>query len=102
MRVGISAMGKDEKSDVSEVGGRSPYYLIFEDGKLIKAIENPYVHGGRAGIKVAEMLKNEGVEIVVCGRVGRNMKDVLEQGGVKVKEVENKKVEEVLKELNEV
>jgi len=73
MRIAIASDGKDENAKVSKVSGRAPYYLIFEDGKLTKAIKNPFrIGGGGAGFGVAEMLSDEKVEIVISGKFGTN------------------------------
>jgi len=42
VKTAIASNGKDEKAQVSEVSGRAPYFLIFEDGKLTKTIKNPF------------------------------------------------------------
>ncbi len=70
MKIAIASEGKDESSQVSAVSGRAPYYLIFEDKKLIKTVENPFRFGGGAGFAVAQMLANEDVKLVVSGHFG--------------------------------
>ena len=58
MKVAISSVGKDENSKVSMAGGRAPYYLIFEDRKLVKVMSNPFrVGGGGAGFAVGSILQ---------------------------------------------
>ena len=102
MKIAIASEGKDEKAVSSEVGGRAPYYLIFEEGKLVKTIKNPFAFGGGgAGFGVAQMLENEGVELVICGKMGENMKGALVNKGIKFKEISRKRIEEILKELRE-
>ena len=87
MRIAISSTGKDENSPISEASGRAPYYLIFEDGKLVKTIKNPFrMGGGGAGFGVAEMLADEGVDLVISGRIGPNMKGALESKGIEYQE----------------
>ncbi len=101
MRVAISSVGEDENSKVSEESGRAPYYLIFEDGKLIKTIKNPFRSGGGgAGFSVAEMLSDEKVEMVVSGKFGPNMIRSFESKGIKYKEVSGITVKEVLDETD--
>jgi len=78
MKVAIASVGKDENSKISEVAGRASYYLIFEDGKLVKVVKNPFkVGGGGAGFGVAEMLSGERVGLVVAGSFGMNMQGAL-------------------------
>ncbi len=100
MKIAISSESKDENSTVSSVSGRAPYYLIFEGGKLVKVIKNPFaVGGGGAGFGVAQMLGNEGVELVISGKFGENMKGALGSKGIKFKEISGKKIKAVLKEV---
>jgi len=97
MKIAIASEGKDEKSQISLRGGRAPYYLIFEDKKLIETIKNPFaVGGGGAGWSVAKMLGDKKVELVIAGRVGPNMEFALKEKKIGFKEEQDKKVKEVL------
>ena len=99
MKVAIASMGKNENSEVSEVGGRAPYYLIFEDKKLVKTIKNPFaVGGGGAGWSVAYMLAEEKIELVIAGKIGPNMETALKQKNIKFKQAEGK-IDEVLEHV---
>ena len=100
MKVAVASSGKDEDSEVSPISGRAPYYLVYEDGKLIETIKNPFaIGGGGAGLSVAQMLSNKGVELVVSGRFGPKMEDALKAKGIKMKSEYNKKVKQVIEEL---
>ncbi len=100
MKIAIASTDKTEKSEVSPVSGRAPFYLIFENKKLVKVISNPFrIGGGGAGFSVAQMLVNEKVDLVIAGNFGPNMLSALESKGIKVKVVQGKTVEETLKEL---
>lgn len=100
MKIAIASPSKDENSQVSEVGARAEYYLLFEDKKLVKIIPNPFrVGGGGAGFSVSQMLANEKVNLFVAGRIGPNMRSALEEKGIKIRETSNKTVKEVLKEI---
>jgi len=100
MKIAISSVGETEDSKISEVSGRAPYYLIFEDKKLVKAIKNPFkVGGGGAGFSVAQMLINEGVELVISGSIGNNMKTSLEEKDIKTQEAKDEIVKEVIESL---
>ncbi len=100
MKIAIASEKEDIESDVCPTAGRSPYYLIFEDKELVKTIKNPFaVGGGGAGFGVAQMLANEDVNLVISGRFGGNMISAMEEKGMKYKEINNKKVNEVLEEL---
>ena len=100
MRVAIASKGGDENSEVSEVAGRAPYYLIFEEGKLVKVIKNPFrMGGGGAGFGVAEMLSDEKVDVVISGRFGPNMVRALQSKGIRYIEVQEISVKEALEKV---
>ncbi|HEX32832.1 MAG TPA: hypothetical protein ENG01_00270 [Candidatus Aenigmarchaeota archaeon] len=85
MKIAVAAEKPDLDAHISSASGRSPYYLIFEDGKLVKQIKNPFMFGGGAGFAMAQLLADEGVELVIVGQVGPNFVNVLQSRGVKYK-----------------
>jgi predicted Fe-Mo cluster-binding NifX family protein len=98
MKIAVASTGKSEDSEVSPISGRAEYYLIFEGGKLVKTISNPFkIGGGGAGPAVVQMLANEGVEKIISGRFGPKMVQAMEDKGIKHETVEGKKVKEVAK-----
>jgi predicted Fe-Mo cluster-binding NifX family protein len=102
MKIAVASTGKDAESQVSAKGGRAPYYLIFEDDKLVKTIKNPFaVGGGGAGVSVAYMLAKEKVKLVLVGELGGNMKMVLEEKGVKSKSISGMTVKDALADVLE-
>jgi len=91
MKIAIASEGKDENSEICVRGGRAPYYLIFENKKLIEVIKNPFATGsGGAGWSVAYMLANKKVDLVVAGKMGFNMITALKEKNLKFKEVDGK------------
>ena len=100
MKIAISSIGKDENSEVSYVTGKAPYFLIFEDGKLVKVLSNPFkIGGGGAGFSVAEMLSDEKVEMIVSGEFGGNIIGALESKGIEHKEISEVTVKEALEKV---
>ncbi len=100
MKIAIAAEGKEETSYVSLVSGRAPYYLIFEDNKLVKTISNPFkTGGGGAGIGVVKMLEKEGVSLVISGNFGSNMIEYLNDKKMKYKLIKDKTAKEALEEI---
>ena len=98
MKIAIASENKTKESEISEKGARAPYYLIFENKKLIKTLKNPFaVGGGGAGWSVAYMLADEKVDLVIAGRVGPNMETALKEKGLKSKEASGK-----ISELKEI
>jgi len=97
MKIAIASEGKDNDSEVSQRGGRAPYYLIFEDKKLIEAIKNPFASGsGGSGFSVAYMLADKKVNLVIAGKFGGTMESALKEKEIKFREESDKKVEEVI------
>ncbi|MCK4649794.1 NifB/NifX family molybdenum-iron cluster-binding protein [Candidatus Pacearchaeota archaeon] len=97
MKIAVASEGKNKTSEISQRGGRAPYYLIFQDKKLIESVKNPFATGGGgAGFSVAYMLADKKVNFAIAGKFGENMKSALKEKGIKFKEESGKKVEEVI------
>ena len=91
MKIAIASEGKDIESEISLKGGRAPYYLIFENKKLVETIKNPFATGGGgAGWSVAYMLADKKVNLVIAGRIGPNMQTALKEKNIKSKETQGK------------
>lgn len=97
MKIAIASEGKDKNSEISQKGGRAPYYLIFEDNKLEETIKNRFaLGGGGAGFSVAYLLANKKVDLVIAGKIGGNMETALKEKEIKFQEESGKRVEEVI------
>ncbi len=97
MKIGIASEGKTLDSDVCPTAGRAPFYLVFEDKKLVKTIKNPFANGGGgAGFGVVQMLSNDGVEKIISGKFGDKLLDALKEKNMMNEEVSGKTVQEVL------
>lgn len=85
MKIAIAATNKEKSAQISDQGGRAPYYLIFDEkGILLEKIKNPFaVGGGGAGFAVAKMMQNKDVDIVVAGTIGEKMAKALEERKIK-------------------
>ena len=75
MKIAVAATNKNKNSEISPLGGRAPFYLIFnEKGELLDSLSNPFaVGGGGAGFAVAKMLADRKVDAVIAGGFGSNM-----------------------------
>ena len=89
MKIAIASRESKETSQISEVAGRAPFYLIFgEKGKLLESIKNPFaIGGGGAGFGVAKMLADKEVNVVIAGKFGGNMEGALKDQGLKYYEM---------------
>jgi predicted Fe-Mo cluster-binding NifX family protein len=97
MKIAIASEGKQKNSEISQKGGRAPYYLIFEDKKLIEIIKNPFATGsGGAGFSVAYMLADKKVELVIAGGIGENMVSALKEKQIGFKDNSGKEIKDLI------
>jgi len=100
VKIAIASSGKDETSKVSPIAARAPYFLIYKDKKLEKAIKNPFaVGGGGAGFGVAKMLENEKIDLIVSGHFGENIILALEERNIKRQELTEIEIKEAIEKL---
>jgi len=111
MKIAISSIDKNIESNVSDVFGRCPYFIIAEikDNKIEKteAIENKSINQtSGAGISTAQFIAEQNIKVVITGDVGPRALDVLSQLGIKIysgdgiiKEVLQEFIDEKLKEI---
>lgn len=97
MKIGIASEGKKLDSLVCPTAGRAPFYLVFEDKKLIKTIKNPFANGGGgAGFGVVQMLANEGVNKIISGKFGEKLVEALNEKNMTSEEITDKTIQEIL------
>ena len=96
MKIAIASEGRDINSTISSRGGRAPFYLIFEGKKFIESLANPFAQGGRnAGLEVADVLANKGVDMVIMGNIGPKMAYAFKSKNIKV-EIKMGRIKDVL------
>jgi predicted Fe-Mo cluster-binding NifX family protein len=85
IRIAIATDGKKPTASVSQLAGRCPYYLLFdEQGTFIEAIENPFkTSRGGAGISAVDFLAQKGVKIIVAESFGNKMISAMKSRGIK-------------------
>jgi len=84
IKVAVSAKGKNVESEVSDVFGRSPHFIIaeIEDGEIKKSetVENKSTDQmSGAGVSTAQLMAEKNVNAVITGNVGPRALDVLNQ-----------------------
>ena len=89
MKIGISSIGKNIESKVSDIFGRSPYFVVAEiEGDKIRGTEimenksTDQMSG--AGISTAQSLAEKNVKVVITGNVGPRALDVLKQFKIEI------------------
>lgn len=89
MKIAISSIGKDLKSEIDPRFGRCSYFLIVEiENKKIKgfrAIKNTAkAQAGGAGISAGEIIANQNVNGVITKNLGPKAFEVFKQFNIKV------------------
>lgn len=100
--IAVASDGKTLKDSVSQLAARCPYFLFIDGtGKLLEAVDNPYVETiGGAGVSAANFLAERNVTIVIAGMFGDKMRNVLETKEIAYFESQGT-VEEAIKKVLE-
>lgn len=86
MKICISACGKDSDSEVDPQFGRCNYFVIIDlETGSVTSIKNPGLEApSGAGIRAAEAIVNEGINILLTGSVGPNSFSILSEAGIEI------------------
>lgn len=89
MKIAVSSTDKNIESDVSDVFGRCPYFIVAEikDNKIekIEVIKNEGTDQmSGAGISTAQLMAEKNVNAVITGNVGPRALDVLNQFNIEI------------------
>ncbi|MEE4114062.1 MAG: NifB/NifX family molybdenum-iron cluster-binding protein [Desulfobacteraceae bacterium] len=86
--IALAAAGENENSEISEVAGRAPYYLIFDqNGVFVKSIKNSGQSSRRGSSSaVADLLLKESCNTVIAGQFGEKMKSRLKANQIEYHE----------------
>ena len=86
MKIAIPVDEKSLESNVCISFGRSPYFLIYDaDAKDSIFLDNSAAAStGGAGIKAAQMITDNKVNILLAPRLGENAADVLKAAEIKI------------------
>ncbi len=82
--IAVAAVDRIENSQISQKAARAPYFLIFDkNSKMLEAVSNPFGDSARrTGPKVAGLLAEKNVTVVVAGDFGQKMKIALDKYGI--------------------
>ncbi|MBN2093888.1 MAG: NifB/NifX family molybdenum-iron cluster-binding protein [Candidatus Zambryskibacteria bacterium] len=87
MKIAVASLEKNINSEISSQTGRSPYFLIFEEGELIEVWKNVFsMGGGGAGLSVAKIMFEKGVNKIIGGNIGENVAQALENKNITFEE----------------
>jgi len=96
MKIAIPVDDKSIESKVCISFGRTPYFLIYEtDTKQSVFLDNNAIASqGGAGIKAAQAIVDEGVNILITPRCGENAAEVLKPANIKLYKTVNDSIED--------
>lgn len=84
MKKVVASLGPNPNDPIAENAARAPYFLVFEDDKFVEAVKNPFTMWGWAWFAVAQMLKDIWADVFVAKKIWSNLKNTLDQFGIKV------------------
>lgn len=86
MKICVTAQGQNLKSKIDPRFGRCDYFLVLnEDGELVKNLSNPGSKTSKgAGIKAAQAIVDEEIDVVITGKIGPNASSVLQENNIKI------------------
>lgn len=86
MKICITTTGPDLDSSVDQVFGRCAYFLIVNsETEQFESVPNKAKEADRgAGIQASQTVVDLGVKKVICGNIGPNALNVLQESGVKI------------------
>lgn len=103
MKVAITTTGKDLKSNVSLVFGRSPDFIVvdLEDDEIkgLSATQNPVRYEKGAGNLAAQFMVDQDIEVLISGEMGPVAFHILKNAGIKVYKVAPLNAEKNLRQL---
>lgn len=96
MKIAIPIEEKSYKSDISNSLGRAPYFLIYSTvTKEYEFLDNrAVVEQGGAGIRVAQVIADNGVKSVITKRCGENAEKLFRKTEVFVYEAKDGNAEQ--------
>ena len=100
----ISSTGKSEKSFLDlRFGKCENIYLYNSSTGNNSLIENPFQNTDHSGVKLVELLKKEGVDVIITGEVGPLVSNLLEKEKLQLVllQEEKIKIEEVLDRIKD-
>ena len=103
MKIAVASTGYSLDSDVSPIFGRSSAFVIVEMDKSnitsTSIIKNPATT--RSGNTAAYFLTNQGIKVLISGKLGPVAFHTLKNAGIKVYKATSKSVEGNLKRFME-
>lgn len=98
MRVAVATQQGGLSDQVSPMVGRAPTYTLvkLEDDQIKNSsvMRNQFAQSASgAGVQAAQMLVNEGIEVILGGNFGPNLANIFNRAGVEMYQVQGETVE---------
>lgn len=86
MKIAIPVDNNNNNTTVCVSFGRTPYYMIFDtEAKVFEFLDNTAANAaGGAGIKAAQLLVNQKIDVLLTPRCGENAAAVLLAANIKI------------------
>lgn len=99
MRIAISASGKDANAQLDPRFGRCAFFAIYDNEKKEWSFlpNRGSIEGSGAGIKAAQSLLEQNVDVILTGNLGPNASRIIGASGTKVYALPAVTLEEALK-----
>lgn len=103
MKIAISANGNDLNANLEPRFGRCPFFAVYNDEeKKWSFIANPgALEGSGAGIKAAQFLAEQQIDVLLTGELGPNASRLLNSIGIDVYSLNEVPLEEALKQYRQ-
>lgn len=103
MKIAVSSTGKEVSSLLDPRFGRCAFYALYDTGdRKWNFLPNPAsLEGSGAGIKAAQFLIEQKVDVLLTGDVGPNASRILNSAGVKICSLPEVSLEEAIKQYEQ-
>ncbi len=103
MQIAISSNGKEINSQLDQRFGRCPFFAVYNDQKNTWSfIPNPgFLEGSGAGIKAAQFLLEQNIEVLLTGNLGPKASQILNTSAIKIYSLPPVSLEEALEQYRQ-
>ena len=103
MKILISALGKESKDLLDSRFGRCDYFQVFNtETNEYKVLENEGVKSSQgAGIAASQQVIDEGVDVVITGKLGPNAFNILNDANLELYSCSEISIEDAIKSYKE-
>lgn len=88
VKMAMTCNGEGEDQPIEERFGRCSVFALYDSASgALSYVDNKAKDASSgAGVKAAQQLIDLGVELLITGRVGPGAQEVLDEGGIRIKE----------------